>query len=332
MNRYYLLYGTAQAAAKRDALLGAAEDHAKKKLCTICYDYERASEFYKDCPRNRRICKNCVRRTIAAQIQNGSVVIRCPCNGGDHFTSEYTIFDLLADTDAPSLNLYCSLKERREVLADKMQHYCPRVGCNAIVSAKRATDWQATCTACNLTFCRTCSSEHNPLVPCALVRNIHDSIVIFISCDIYSSLCIYYYLQSKSSTGVGSMQLSWSTKQCPLCTVYIEKNDGCSHMTCWNCRHEFCWLCRRAWSGSCNPATCIPLAVLRDECFGNIPVVRQTLQVTVVSVALGLAAAAGGVALGFFTPAVIGYGVYKVGKKAKRAYKRRRQGNKMYSF
>ena len=30
---------------------------------------------------------------------------------------------------------------------------------------------------------------------------------------------------------------------CPKCSVYIEKNGGCRHMTCTRCVHEFCWYC-----------------------------------------------------------------------------------------
>lgn len=33
------------------------------------------------------------------------------------------------------------------------------------------------------------------------------------------------------------------TKECPNCREPIEKNGGCSHMTCRSCRHEFCWIC-----------------------------------------------------------------------------------------
>ncbi|KAK3939289.1 hypothetical protein QBC46DRAFT_263708 [Diplogelasinospora grovesii] len=34
-----------------------------------------------------------------------------------------------------------------------------------------------------------------------------------------------------------------TTKPCPGCGWAIEKNDGCSHMTCPLCKHEFCYLC-----------------------------------------------------------------------------------------
>lgn len=37
------------------------------------------------------------------------------------------------------------------------------------------------------------------------------------------------------------------TQDCPKCNVCIEKNGGCSHMTCNRCKHEFCWICLNDW-------------------------------------------------------------------------------------
>jgi len=31
-------------------------------------------------------------------------------------------------------------------------------------------------------------------------------------------------------------------KQCPSCKFWVEKNDGCDHMTC-RCKYEFCYVC-----------------------------------------------------------------------------------------
>lgn len=36
-----------------------------------------------------------------------------------------------------------------------------------------------------------------------------------------------------------------NTQPCPNCKAPIQKNDGCSHMTCKACAFEFCWICRQ---------------------------------------------------------------------------------------
>ena len=38
-----------------------------------------------------------------------------------------------------------------------------------------------------------------------------------------------------------------NTKQCPKCSTYIQRNEGCLHMTCSNCKYEFCWNCLVFW-------------------------------------------------------------------------------------
>jgi hypothetical protein len=69
---------------------------------------------------------------------------------------------------------------------------------------------------------------------------------------------------------------------------------------------------------------------MRSECFGDVPIVRQALQISAVSVGLGLGAGAAGLAMGAAVPAVIGYGVYKAVKKLKR--KRRGLRTKLVPF
>lgn len=37
-------------------------------------------------------------------------------------------------------------------------------------------------------------------------------------------------------------------KQCPQCSVIIEKNEGCNQMKCIGCNFEFCWLCLKKYT------------------------------------------------------------------------------------
>ncbi|MEQ2256573.1 hypothetical protein ILYODFUR_025497, partial [Ilyodon furcidens] len=40
-----------------------------------------------------------------------------------------------------------------------------------------------------------------------------------------------------------------SIKQCPVCGVYIERNQGCAQMLCKSCKHTFCWYCLQNLDG-----------------------------------------------------------------------------------
>ncbi|KLU91100.1 hypothetical protein MAPG_09623 [Magnaporthiopsis poae ATCC 64411] len=50
--------------------------------------------------------------------------------------------------------------------------------------------------------------------------------------------------------------VSQTTKRCPGCRWPIEKNDGCSHMTCTMCSYEFCYSCGLKWNEGCRDTNC----------------------------------------------------------------------------
>ncbi|KAL3008630.1 hypothetical protein AAZX31_07G042800 [Glycine max] len=37
-------------------------------------------------------------------------------------------------------------------------------------------------------------------------------------------------------------------RRCPKCNFYVEKVDGCKHITC-RCGNEFCYACGSSWNG-----------------------------------------------------------------------------------
>ena len=60
-----------------------------------------------------------------------------------------------------------------------------------------------------------------------------------------------YWEAKNKSEGENAKWLIVNTKQCPNCHKYIEKNQGCNHMTCrkeaGGCGYEFCWICLGEW-------------------------------------------------------------------------------------
>lgn len=75
---------------------------------------------------------------------------------------------------------------------------------------------------------------------------------------------------------------------CPHCSVWIEKNFGCNHMTCTNCRWEFCWQCKGNYHGHnyvrCNLQgdlrgfwTFIVIAVVGLKVGGMLPLALVTM-------------------------------------------------------
>ena len=46
---------------------------------------------------------------------------------------------------------------------------------------------------------------------------------------------------------IDKLKNEFKLKQCIKCKFWVEKNEGCNHMTC-RCKNEFCWLCGALWA------------------------------------------------------------------------------------
>lgn len=104
-----------------------------------------------------------------------------------------------------------------DVSMDKRRTWCPRAGCETICSINSNSGSGTPlgpfhCPNCSIDFCSICREPwHNG--PCS---------------DRPTSGLIF------SSDHI---------KFCPMCSVPIEKDEGCAQMMCKRCKHVFCWYC-----------------------------------------------------------------------------------------
>ena len=99
---------------------------------------------------------------------------------------------------------------------DKGRAWCPRAGCETICSINGNSGSGSPlgpvhCPNCSTDFCSICREPwHNG--PC-------------------------------SDLSLGIPFGSDHIKCCPMCSVPIEKDEGCAQMMCKRCKHVFCWYC-----------------------------------------------------------------------------------------
>jgi len=126
--------------------------------------------------------------------------------------------------------------ERFTVIAalrmDPNARWCPNPNCNNGIKADPNAPW-VFCNACRFEFCFHCMAERHDGAACGKEA--------------------LAYLEKKRASEAEAQekfveftgQFKYFVKPCPSCHNYIEKNDGCNHMTCGNqsCKAQFCWLC-----------------------------------------------------------------------------------------
>lgn len=76
------------------------------------------------------------------------------------------------------------------------------------------------CSNCEFQYCFQCALPYHAPNSCSIIRGWN------VKCQDDSETRNYLLVH---------------TQDCPKCKVCIEKNGGCSHMTCNRCKHEFCW-------------------------------------------------------------------------------------------
>lgn len=187
-----------------------------------------------NCEHSHDFCSACWQSWIITQINEGSMAIRCPstkCN------LEYCDVQSVLMSGFQKKATWEIYEDR--ILFHALHHQqANTLGCPKcfFIGWYEPTDAckNVTCRNCSLEICRTC------------LKQWHDG-----ECDQASM----GNLARQSEEFGAQAWISRYTKPCPSCKVRIQKNDGCSHMTCKMCRYEFCWICLGKYKGRHVPAT-----------------------------------------------------------------------------
>ncbi|XP_062925955.1 E3 ubiquitin-protein ligase RNF144B-like [Mobula hypostoma] len=172
-------------------------------------------------------CTLCLTQYVELMIREGCGTtvtcpeLECPKNG---VLQDAEIACLVP---ADLLQLYQQLKFEREIHLDPSRTRCPRVQCQAVCHIDAGDSHQAVpvqCPSCCTEFCSICKASWHPGQGCQKSPP--------------------FMLSKGSDDGfLISHDTEAPIKQCPVCHILIERNEGCAQMMCKNCKHTFCWYC-----------------------------------------------------------------------------------------
>lgn len=200
--------------------------------CKICYDeYFKHEDIYEFDECAHTYCRECLKGYFETNINEGAVLdLNCPCPGCE---TEVDIEDIRFLCDYDTVAKYERFVVIASLKADPNTRWCPGPNCvNGIKVGTPPPTWLH-CTLCNLDFCYTCLQNKHEGTECSK-----------------AALAALAARKEEEDKALESFK-KWAeehqarVKPCPLCHTFIEKTEGCNHMTCGNisCRHQFCWLC-----------------------------------------------------------------------------------------
>ena len=200
-----------------------------ENVCLVCEtEIEPGDCISLEC--NHQFCFDCFKEYLKEKCNDQLTLLttKCPmqfCN----FQVPSEIFIKVLKDDKEKFNIYnkCLMRNFTESNADIK--LCPNPKCDIIVKLPGHGMIEVKC-HCGMTFCFKCLREGHRPCDCEMID---------------------FWEAKNKSDGENTKWLIVNTKQCPNCHKYIEKNQGCNHMTCrkeaGGCGYEFCWICLGEW-------------------------------------------------------------------------------------
>ena len=190
----------------------------KNNICEICG--ENNSQMIKNEQCNDSFCYNCWINYLNQKI-NTNIIDKIPCMNYTcgKILSKKFIESLLKNS--PSLlSKYEKFLERIQILNDPHKKFCPYPNCDSYAEERKETKF-VKCKKNNHKFCYKCLKDHDEKISC-------DE-------ELYKDFKIW--------------KKNKIVKQCPNCKIWVQKIDGCNHVTCTMCRYSFCFVCLKNWIG-----------------------------------------------------------------------------------
>jgi ariadne-1 len=179
-----------------------------------------------------QFCQSCLTDYLRDKTSSTALFTECPSRDCQMIISESELRGLIPRLDVDKLIEVNFLNK------NKLFKKCPNVICGTIITIKDNyyRYHEIKCVKCDKIFCFNCLKVHTP-----------------VSCSLLDKWEIHIKNTFNKSTidndNARLEKLKTCVKQCPRCTMIIEKIGGCSHLTCNSCKLEFCWKCLTQWSG-----------------------------------------------------------------------------------
>ncbi|KAK0182783.1 hypothetical protein PV327_000882 [Microctonus hyperodae] len=185
-------------------------------LCKLCLVDVSLSKIFRIEGCGCFYCKDCMQAYVEFEIEEGAYDISCP-DAQCEWSSILTLNEISSLVTPELMEKHHKFRLNRDVAMDKERAWCPRAGCETICSvtsngSNGVSPGPVHCPSCSTDFCSICREPWHCNGPCP-------NLPLGIPFDNDHIKC------------------------CPMCSVPIEKDDGCAQMMCKRCKHVFCWYC-----------------------------------------------------------------------------------------
>ncbi|XP_049292923.1 mucin-5AC [Anopheles funestus] len=226
-----------------------------KFTCKLCLGEFSAENLTRITQCACSFCTECMTAYIEFEISEGAYEVSCP----DAMCPAQGIITIAEITELASSSLvekHHRYRLNREVELDRFRTWCPKAGCETICLVGASEQQAAGQAGTNQTGSTVCTDRIVPLSP--------SSSSMPSPCAVHCPTCREDFCSGCKKTWHPTMSCEENSRRlavdgqtdalgipfdndlikcCPMCTVPIEKDEGCAQMMCKRCKHVFCWYC-----------------------------------------------------------------------------------------
>ncbi|KAG5146425.1 hypothetical protein JHK84_031968 [Glycine max] len=191
----------------------SGEDQPSFFLCDICFDDKPVSDMFEEGKCNHLFCTHCMSKYVTTQIQQNILkVIMCPnANCSVELKPEYFHNILASEVIVRWETVMCE-----SMIVELEKTYCPFKDCSVLlVNDGEKVVTSAECPSCHRLFCAQCKVPWHGSMSCEefqeIERNKDEKV-----------LENKFFKLAKEE--------KW--QKCPRCTMFVQRREGCDHMTC----------------------------------------------------------------------------------------------------
>ncbi|KAH9715984.1 RING-type domain-containing protein [Citrus sinensis] len=183
-------------------------------FCEICCERKEKDQMFKIESCIHSFCSDCISKQVATKIQVG-VITRVTCPGLDcKSVLEYDSCKPVLPKEVLELweEALC-----QELIDASERFYCPFKDCSAMLVYENDGETvisESECPFCHRLFCAQCYVPWHPGV----------------NCEEYQRLNVDERSREDLMVRELAKEKKWS--RCPHCKYYVERTEGCPHMTC----------------------------------------------------------------------------------------------------
>ncbi|KAI4325383.1 hypothetical protein MLD38_030788 [Melastoma candidum] len=204
------------------------EAESSSFFCGICMDRKPTSNVFRTGTCSHFFCVDCIGMYLATKMRESIIHIECPEDKCPAILEPYTCRAIVpAEVFDRWEKFLCE-----SLILGSQKFYCPFKDCSALmVDDGGEVVTVSECPSCRRLFCAQCKVAWHVGMYCEGFLRVKE-------CK-----------EKEMELEVMAIKLAESKrwKKCPKCSFYVEKTEGCAHITC-RCGFHFCYNCGSKWT------------------------------------------------------------------------------------